>query len=335
MDVRTEIRSFGATDCSGMNIADIAVFNKVAETLSFTRAGEIIGMNRSAVSKRIARLENDLGVILFNRSPRSISLTEAGHKFYTHTVTLDHTINSAAEAIHDTHQRPSGVLSFTMATSLGASLIPVIMKEFQKNWPDVCLNVHLEERYVDIIGEGLDVAIRIAKKMNDSSLMARRIASTPEILVASPSYLERRGKPVHVRELKNHLCLTNSKRDVVWRFAKRGETFEVPLNCTTSSNNDQSLLMIACLDGGVLRVPQLLVEGDIRLGRLEQVLETFQSPPDYGVYAIYPNRNPPAKVKVFIDFIEEQLQTMQNIDRWNPFDADAPINNRIPRRSTL
>ena len=305
-----------------MNIADIAVFNKVAETLSFTRAGEIIGMNRSAVSKRIARLENDLGVILFNRSPRSISLTEAGHKFYTHTVTLDHTINTAAEAIHDTHQRPSGVLSFTMPTSLGASLIPPLMKEFQKNWPDVCLNAHLDERYVDIIGEGLDIAIRIAKKMNDSSLMARRIASTPEILVASPGYLERRGRPVHVRELKSHLCLTLSKREVIWRFARQGETFEVPLNCTTSSNNDQALLLIACLDGGILRVPKLLVEADLKVGRLEQVLDKFTSPPDYGIYAIYPNRNPPAKVKVFIDFVEEQLQQMSDIDRWEPFDKN-------------
>ncbi len=302
-----------------MNIADIAVFNKVAETLSFTRAGELIGMNRSAVSKRIARLENDLGVILFNRSPRSISLTEAGHKFYTHTVTIDRTISDAAEAIHDTHQRPSGVLSITMPTSLGASLIPSMLGEFQKNWPDVCLNVVLDERHIDIIGEGIDVAIRIAKKMNDSSLMARRIASTPDILVASPDYLERHGKPVHVRELKNHRCLTLYKRDVIWRFSRNGETTEVPLNCTTSSNNDQALLLMGCLGSGIFKVPKLLVEFELREGRLEQVLERFQAQPDYGVYAIYPNRNPPAKVKVFIDFIEDQLAGMADIDRYAPF----------------
>ncbi len=302
-----------------MNIADIAVFNKVAETLSFTRASKIIGMNRSAISKKISRLENDLGVVLLNRSPRSISLTEAGYKFYTHTCTLDHTINSAAEAIHDTHQKPSGVLSFTMPNSLGTTLMPAIMQEFQKNWPDVCMNVILEERHIDIIGEGIDVAVRIAKKMNDSSLMARRLASTPEVLVAAPSYLERHGKPTHVRELKNHCCLTLAKREVVWRFTDPEGTVEVPLHSTTSSNNDHALIMIACLGGGIIRVPRLLVESEIQSGRLQVVLGRFGMPPDYGVYAIYPIRNPPAKVKVFIDFIEQQLPSLHLMSRWSLF----------------
>ena len=306
-----------------MNIADIAVFNKVAETLSFTRAGEIIGMNRSAVSKRIARLENDLGVVLFNRSPRSISLTEAGHKFFHHTITLDHTINSAAEAIHDTHQRPSGVLSFTMPTSLAASLMPILMSEFRKNWPDVCLNVNTDERFVDIIGEGFDIAIRIAKKMSDSSLMARRLAITPEVLVAAPSYLAQRGTPTDVRELKNHTCLTLMKRDVVWRFAGPNGPVEVPLNCTTTSNNDLSLVLIACLGGGIIRIPKLLIESELQRGYLTTLLDDFKSPDDYGVYAIYPNRNPPAKVRVFIEFVEEQLGQLQAIDRWSPLESTA------------
>ena len=301
-----------------MNIADISVFNKVAETLSFTRAGELVGMNRSAISKRVARLENDLGVVLFNRSPRSISLTEAGQKFYAHTITLDQTINNAAESIQDTQQRPSGVLSFTMPTSLGASLMPLIMREFQRTWPDVCLQVNLDERYVDIIGEGLDVAIRLAKKLNSSSLMSRRIATTPDILVAAPDYLKKRGRPTHVEELKTHFCLTLSKRDVIWRFSRKGDAYDVPLNCTTSSNNDQALLLIACLGGGIVRVPKLLVESELAQGQLLRVLADFESLPEYGVYAIYPNRNPPAKVKVFIDFIEQQLARMQEIDRWAP-----------------
>jgi len=301
-----------------MNIADIAVFNKVAETLSFTRAGEIIGMNRSAVSKRIARLENDLGVVLFNRSPRSISLTEAGNKFYNHTVTLDHTINSAAEAVHDTHQRPSGVLSFTMPTSLAASMMPMMMSEFRKNWPDLCLDVNTDERFVDIIGEGFDVAIRVAMKMSDSSLMSRRLATTPQVLVASPEYLEQRGTPAHVRELKNHTCLTLVKRDVVWRFVGPDGPLEVPINCTTTSNNDLALVLIACLGGGVVRIPKIVVESELQSGYLTTILDDFKSPEDYGVYAIYPNRNPPAKVKVFIDFVEEQLARLPNTDRWAP-----------------
>ncbi len=304
-----------------MNIADIAVFNKVAETLSFTRAGEIIGINRSAVSKRIARLENDLGVVLFNRSPRSISLTEAGHKFYGHTASLDHTLSSAAEAVHETHHRPSGVLSFTMATSLAASLMPILMTEFQKNWPDVCLNVNTDERFVDIIGEGFDVAIRVAKKLNDSNLMARRLATSPEVLVAAPSYLERLGAPQHVRDLKHYTCLTLMKRDVVWRFVGPDGPVDVPLNCTTTSNNDLSLMLIACLGGGIIRTPRLLVEAELKNGHLTTILDEFESPNEYGVYAIYPNRNAPAKVKVFIDFIEEQLERMQDIDRWSPLKA--------------
>ena len=303
-----------------MNIADIAVFNKVAECLSFTRAGELLGMNRSAVSKRIARLEHDLGVVLINRTPRSISLTDAGRTFYSHTSAIDQTLDAAADAVRGSDHDPSGVLSFTMPTSIAASLIPPMMREFQKSWPDICLNVCLDERYIDIIGEGLDVAIRFARKMNDSSLMSRRIATTPGILVAAPEYLERRGRPQHVEELQKHTCLTLMKREVTWRFQKNGETFVVPLVSTTSSDNDQALVLIACLGGGIMFVPELHVAADLRKGRLERVLEDFTMPPDYGVYAVYPNRDPPAKVKVFIEFVAEQLARMDEIDRWMPFD---------------
>ena len=290
-----------------MNIADIAVFNKVAETLSFTRAGELIGMTRSAVSKRIARLENDLGVVLFNRSPRSICLTEAGQKFYNHTVSIDHTTNQAAEAIHDTNQRPSGVLSFSLSNNLAVALIPELLQESRRKWPDLKLDVHTSEQFVDIIGEGFDVVIRIAKKLNDSSLMARRLANCPEVLVAAPSYLERNGVPRHVRDLKDHRCVTLLKREVVWRFVNGEETFDVPVNMASTTNNDFVLFTIVRQGGGIVRCPKIQVERDLRSGELVTILDEFKSPDEYGVYALYPYRNPPAKVRVFLDYIEAQL----------------------------
>lgn len=297
-----------------MNIADIAVFNKVAETMSFSRAGELLGMTRSAVSKRIARLETDLGVILFNRSPRSISLTEAGQKFYDHTVSIDHTINQAAQAIQDSDQRPSGVLSFSLSTNLAVTLMPPLLEEFQREWPDLKIDLHTSEHFVDIIGEGFDVVIRIAMKLGDSSLVSRKLATTPQILVAAPAYLEEYGVPRHVSDLKDHKCVTLLKREVVWRFINGEGRVEVPVNMASTTNSDLLLFQLVRLGGGIVRCPKIQVERELRSGELVTVLDDFKSPDEYGVFALYPYRNPPAKVKVFLDFIEAQLARLQGLE---------------------
>lgn len=304
-----------------LNVADAAVFNKVAESLSFTEAGRLLGMTRSAVSKRIARLENDLGVVLVNRTPRSISLTDAGRSFYSHSRGIDSAARLAAESVLDTHKKPSGKLSFTMSTALGAALIPALIKEFHEEWGDIELSINLDDLHVDVVGDGYDLAIRLAKKLDDSSLMFKKLASTPQILVASPDYLKKHGRPTEIADLRNHKCVSiahMSKRAFVWRFVGPDGPEEVPVTCSTVANNDLAIILVACLGSGILYVPKLLVAGELNLGHLELILPKYCSARPFHVYAIYPNKNPPARVKVFIEFVEQNLERLQHSDRWNP-----------------
>lgn len=304
-----------------MNVADAAVFNKVAESLSFTDAGRLLGMTRSAVSKRIARLEKDLGVVLVNRTPRSISLTDAGHNFYRHSCGIDDAARLAEESVHDTHKKPSGNLSFTMSTALGAALIPALINEFHEQWSDIDLSINLDDRHVDVVGDGYDLAIRFAKKLDDSSLMYKKFATTPEVLVASPGYIQKHGRPAKIADLVHHKCVSighMSKRSFVWRFVGPNGPEEVTVTCSTIANNDLAIILAACLGSGILYIPKLLVAGELKLGHLTLILPEYRSARPFHVYAIYPNKNPPARVKEFIDFVEQNLDKLQHTDRWNP-----------------
>lgn len=301
-----------------MNLSDVAVFNKVAETLSFTRAAELVDLSRSAISKRISRLENSAGVTLLHRSSRSISLTAAGERFYAQTVKLDVMIRLAADAIKDSHELPYGRLSITMPTSLGASFTPLIMREFQPEWTDINLNINMDERCLDLVSEGYDVAIRVAKRLVDSNLMSRRLITSPAVLVASPGYLNRFGKPRSVEELRLCQCLALIKRDDAWRFAGPNGPVRIKLDHVTTFNTDLAMILAAVLDGGIMLTPRVLVESEITLGRLKVVLHKYRSTFDYGVFAIYQSRNPPASVRVFIKFVEKWLPRLGQMDRWDP-----------------
>lgn len=301
-----------------MNVADVEVFNKVAATLSFTDTAQLLGLSRSAVSKRIARLEADTGVVLFRRSPRCITLTAAGERLYTQTMQLDETLRLARDALRGVNDTPFGKLKVTVPTAVGASLLPPLMQDFRPKWPQIELDINMDDRYLDIVGEGYDVAIRIAKRLGDSSLVSRRLATTPDVLLASPRYLERFRRPQSIRELQDHQCLVLAKRDTTWRFSTDQGLARVRLNNVTTFNNELAMILAACMDGGIVRVPQVLAESDIRLGRLVPVLQRHCSKRTYKVFAIYPDRRVPASVRVFIDFVEQWLPRMAELDRWNP-----------------
>ncbi len=304
-----------------MNSVDAEVFNKVAETLSFTKAGRLLGMTRSAVSKRIARLEKDLAVVLVNRTPRSISLTDAGRNFYRHSQEIDNALRQAKESVRGTHSTPSGKLSFTMPTSLGSALMPALMREFNRDWPEIELSINLDERYVDVVGDGYDVAIRLAKKLDNSTLMFRKLCSTPQVLVASPEYLKTHGRPTTINDLKKHKCLAvahMSKRTFVWRFKGPEGAVEVPVNCPITANNDLAIVLATCLGNGIFYIPRILVASELKTGYLEIVLPEYQSVREYGVYAVYPNKNPPARVEAFIEFVTRNLEKIEVWNRWEP-----------------
>lgn len=301
---------------------DAALFLRLAKTKSFKAAGERLGLSRSAVSKRVSKLEAQLGVTLVNRSTRSIGLTEAGQTFLQHCSEIQRAIESAETAVHEHEDTPQGVLRFSLPSAIGAALLPGLTKEFSAKYPRLRLSVHFAEPFVDVIAGGYDVVIRVARKLPDSTLIARKLGETRNVLVAAPSVLEQYGVPKHPRELEHLPCVgLNFAADspVTWRFIGRdGGAIEVPITYTFSANNELTLNLAACLGAGFLYTPRLSVGSEISRERLCPVLAEFSGPSPYGVFAIYPQQAPPIRVRAFIEYVREQLTQLEYIDRWNP-----------------
>ena len=298
-----------------MNMADVFVFNKVATTLSFTRAAKQVGSSRSAVSKKISRLEHDLGVVLVNRSTRSVSLTEAGRTFHQHTAEVDTKIERAAEVVRRGDLQPTGTVAFAIPSSIGAALMPALTSQFRSTWPDLRINIHYDDRPVDLIAGGFDLAIQISQKLDDSSLISRRLASTSKVLAASPGYLDKYGVPTDIEQLKDHRCLGRgsiAQRSSNWRFQDRENIIEVPCTYSISANNNRALVQAACLDNGIVYLPEICICNELQQQQLQIILPEASDPQPYGIYAVYPHRNAAAKVRVLVNFIEKELASLQS-----------------------
>ena len=303
-----------------MNLSDVYVFKKVASTLSFTKAAREIGVSRSAVSKQVSRLEHDLGVMLINRTTRSVNLTEAGRTFDDHTAKIDTTIEQAADLVRGVDLSPLGTVSFTLPSALGAALMPALTTQFQARWPELRLCIQFDDRIQDLIAGNLDLAIRISKKLADSSLISRRLITTKKVLAASPQYLRENGCPQHPSELASHRCLglgSALKSGTTWKFQGSDKTIDVATNFALSTNNNLALILAASLNSGIIYVPEICIAGELARNQL-QVIPGFVGPETYGVYALYPHRNAATKVKVLVDFIDGMLPAMASLDLWVP-----------------
>ena len=303
-----------------MNLSDVFVFRKVASTLSFTKAARQIGISRSAASKQVSRLEHDLGVVLLNRTTRSVNLTEAGRTFDAHTAKIDSTIEYAANFVRGADLSPLGTVSFTLPSALGAALMPALATQFHARWPELRLNIQFDDRVPNMISGNLDLAIPISKKLTDSSLISRRLATTKMVLAASPRYLHENGSPRNPSELKNHRCLgleSAVNSGIAWKLQEGDKTIDVAMIFALSTNNNLALILAACLDSGIIYIPEICIAAELARNQL-QVIPGFADPESYGVYALYPHRNAAAKVRVLVDFIEKMLPNVASLDRWTP-----------------
>lgn len=302
-----------------MNFSDVYVFKKVAQTLSFTKAARTVGSSRSAISKRISRLEQDLGVMLINRSTRSVSLTEAGRVFHKYTSDVDTTIERAAEIVRGSDLEPSGTVAFTMPSSLGSALLPALVAHFQTTWPQLKLNINFDDEVVDLISRGFDVAIRIAQKLTDSCLISRRLGATRRVLAASPAYLERYGTPAHHHDLRTHRLLglrSEPGNNANWHFLEGGKSVDADYDFVISANSYAQLIQAACLNGGILYVPDICIHKELLQQKLRVIMPEITDAEPYGIYAVYPHRNAAAKVKVLVNFIERELASAGSLESW-------------------
>ena len=307
--------------------ADLRIFGCVARVRSFRAAAEDLGIARSSVSKRIHAFEEHMGVALLNRNTRRISLTEAGQILYRHWQKIADDIDKAYLTVRDLDARTTGTLRASVPSSLGAALMPALVQDFQVQWPQLRLSLDFREQHVDVVGKGFDVVIRFAHRLPDSRLVAQRLATTHGVLVASPDYLLRHGKPETLGDLRSHRCLAVGYRadtKLVWSFDGEEGREELRVVPHFSANNDLALILAACLSAGIAYAPGLLVASELRLKRLRTIELNGLRGQVYGVHALYPQSNPPSKVKVFVDFVREQLATLETTDRWAPLSGREP-----------
>jgi DNA-binding transcriptional LysR family regulator len=304
-----------------MVISDLLLFVRIAETLSFKAAARHLSISPSRASKRIAALEDELGSLLIYRSPRSISLTGAGEMllaYYRHIFDMMEEARLAVEHLNDA---PVGRLRFSMPTCLGALLLPRLYGEFLPLHPGVVLDAHTSESCVDIVAGGYDVVIRVAQRLSDSTLTARRLATSPLVLAASPKYLLKHGSPLHATELTRHRCLGLQgvkQPGTAWQFRTSGEQLSVPINFWAVSDTNLALVLAACSGLGFIYMPKAVIADDLRQGTLQAVLPEFCRGIEWGIYAVHSGRSPTKNAAALIDFVRDVLPTLDGIDCQKP-----------------
>ncbi len=286
------------------NLAAMAIFVRVVEDKGFSSAALALGLSKSAVSKHIAALENRLGVRLLNRTTRRLSLTDAGTAYFERAQKIVAEAEEADREVAMHQTTPRGQLRVNAPMSFGIRHISPAIPEFQARHPEVLIDLSLNDRMVDLVDEGYDLAVRIMR-LSDSSLVARKLAPFRRVICASPSYFQKHGRPAHPSDLKSHNCLiyTLTSSPEEWRLqgGKGVETVRVTGNLR-SNNGD--VIREALLAGvGIAPMPTFLVGEDLRQGKLEVALEEW-SDSQVSINAVYPHgRLLQPKVRAFIDFL--------------------------------
>jgi len=287
-------------------LTSLEVFAKVAAAGSFSAAGRAMRISQTMVTKHIAALEARLGVKLFHRSTRRLSITEAGRNYLEASARALAELEAADSAVAADRFEPRGLLRLNAPVSFGARQIGPLLAEFAERHPQVALELGLNDRLVDLAEEGWDLAIRIGS-LADSSLIARRVAPCRTAVCAAPSYLAARGTPRTVAELSHHNCLGYTFSRVIgvdsWRFGPRGDVI-VQVSGNLRANNGDALRAAAIAGQGIIYHPTFIVADDIRAGTLKTIVLDHPTVEFGGIYAVYlPEHHPAAKVRAFIDFL--------------------------------
>lgn len=285
------------------------IFVEVVRREGFTAAARKLNVSKSHVSKQIDRLEAHLGVRLLERTTRKVSVTELGAIYFEHCRRILDDIDEAERAVTSLHGSPVGLLRVSAPVSFGMKYLNEVILDFIERWPELEVDIHYADSRADLIDEGFDVAVRIGA-LEDSSLIARRLAPIKLGLVASPAYLARYGRPEHPRQLSEHSCLLYSYQatGANWRLnGPDGESL-VRVEGRVTANNGVALVEAASRGLGVALAPDFIASDALASGELEHILRPW-SPKPLTLSAVYPHRRYLSeKVRLFIDFLAERYQ---------------------------
>ena len=304
-------------------LAGMRFFVQVVRAGNFSAAGRQLDLAPSSISRQINSLEDELDVRLFHRSTRKLHLTEAGELYYDYASRILAEVDEANRAVTDLEATPRGTLRINSPVVFGRVHVAPAILAFLERYPEIQIHFDTTDQVVDLIEDGVDVAVRIGE-LKDSSLIARRLAPMRRVICGSPAYLKRHGVPQHPEELAQHDCLTfrfhvasNLWRPGanLWRLKGSEGVTEVAVSGRLQANSADALTTAACAGLGLVLVPGWLVGEHIRQGRLQVVLGDYQvsptsiDPDAYAIWAVYPSkRHLSPKVRAFVDFLAARFQ---------------------------
>lgn len=284
----------------------VTEFVAVAEVGSFTAAAGRLGISTAQVSRQVGALEARLAVKLFYRTTRKVSITETGQIYYNHCRQVLDGLAEAERAVTDLHQIPRGRLNLTAPVTYGENRIAPLVNDFAVRYPDLEVSLTLTNRRLDLVAERFDLAIRLGD-LEDSSMMAKRLASRTHHVCASPGYLSKRGTPLALSELDQHNCLQGTLD--FWRFHEQGKPRHIRVAGSLRCNSGWALVDAALKGIGIIQLPDYYVQDRIEAAELVPVLERFRAPDD-GIWAIYPhNRHLSPKVRLLLDHLSKGLSS--------------------------
>ena len=295
------------------HLSRISIFISVAKNESFAAASRDIGITTSAVSKQVQNLEHALQVKLFNRTTRQVSLTEEGAIFFERSLRALEDLKEAEEQIHELKENPKGPLKVSVPHSLGVNYLVKEIAAFAREYPDIHLDVSFDDRMVDIVSEGFDLVIRIGK-LNDSSLIAKRLAPCPFAVCASPEYLKKNGNPATPDDLAKHNVFAYTRNTGLheWRYRDvTGNAGQVSLKGTFKSDTGYMMCETALQGIGVAILPIFYVAEHLKTGALVKLLPEYRTSPDRDIHAVFiPNRYVSTRLRLFIDMMADACSNL-------------------------
>jgi len=304
------------------NVKTMRLLLSAVQAGSLSGAGRKVGLSAASVSRQITALEDDLGVRLLNRTSRRLSLTDAGHTFFTGAQRVLQDIDELRDSVTQLAARPRGTLRVQCRVSLGTQYVAPRISNFLTQYPDLKIDLWLTDNDLDLTEHGIDLAIR-AGDSADSTLVSRLLASSPRVICASPNYWAQHGKPASPQVLKEHNCLTYryefGKTATLWQFKNRAnESTNIHVSGSFQTNNGEALRVAAAAGLGVALLPAWTIKEYLAAGTLERVFQDYEitvSDLDFGIYAVCPSRhNLSDKTRLFIEYLATEFSAQD----WNP-----------------
>ncbi|MGQ0711046.1 MAG: LysR substrate-binding domain-containing protein [Rhodoferax sp.] len=288
----------------------LAQFCAIVQHGSISKAALALGCAKSVLSRQLARLEAELGTRLVQRSTRRLALTEVGEQVFEQAQHMARALDNIAALAAQTQQEVKGRLRVTCPRPLGQRYLVPLVVEFTRRYPQVAIDLSVDDRMVDLIAEGIDVAIRVAH-LEDSTLVARPLAHNPRVLVAAPAYLARAGEPQQPHDLLQHDCLvyrTGARVFDTWSFQHEGQSTVLQVPSRLQINDGMALAAAVCAGGGVAILDRWLVAQELEAGLLAELLTGYRLRPGQPIHAVYPARPWLAhKTAAFVAFLQERL----------------------------